>query len=154
MQNTILKHQFNNHFSRHFPALEVNSAQYILCISYLQGKGSWTLTRRFLVGLLRLMCLALNVVILWSGCCKTRATNLSSSTNTTVVLLFASEHRHNMSSRTSTVYKYVKEHYPVSKQQYGVREHQFENPWCKTRFLRNWDSSGFFVHPTWCVRFT
>jgi len=28
-----------------------------------------------------------------------------------------------MSTRTSTVYKYVKEHYPISK------EHQVENPW-------------------------
>jgi hypothetical protein len=34
-----------------------------------------------------------------------------------------------MSSRTSTVYKYVKEHYPVSKEYRGAGEHQVENPW-------------------------
>jgi hypothetical protein len=41
--------------------------------------------------------------------------------STLVVLLSASEHRHKMSARTYTVYKYVKELYPISK------EHQVEN---------------------------
>jgi hypothetical protein len=40
-------------------------------------------------------------------------------------VLFASEHRHKTSTRTSRVYKYVKQHYPISK------EHQVENPWSR-----------------------
>jgi hypothetical protein len=42
---------------------------------------------------------------------------------------FASEHRHEMSTTTSTVYKYVNEHYPISKENCAAREHQVENPW-------------------------
>jgi hypothetical protein len=53
---------------------------------------------------------------------KLEVLNLFSSTSTVVVLLFASEHRHKLSTRTSAVYKYVKEHYLISK------EHQVENP--------------------------
>jgi hypothetical protein len=41
-----------------------------------------------------------------------------------------------MSTRTSTVYKYVKEHYPVLKEHRGAREHLVENPW-STSF--NWE---------------
>jgi hypothetical protein len=50
------------------------------------------------------------------------------STSAIVVLLFASEHRHKISTKTSTVYKYVKEHYSISKGHRGAREHQVENP--------------------------
>jgi hypothetical protein len=32
-----------------------------------------------------------------------------------------------MSTRTSTVYKYVKEHYPITKELRGVRKH----PWAR-----------------------
>jgi molybdopterin synthase catalytic subunit len=46
---------------------------------------------------------------------------------TIVVLLFASEHRHKMSTGTSTVHKYVKEHYPISREHHGAREHQVED---------------------------
>jgi hypothetical protein len=53
---------------------------------------------------------------------KLEVLNLFSSMSTVVVLLFASEHGHKLSTRTSAVYKYVKEHYPISK------EHQVENP--------------------------
>lgn len=45
-----------------------------------------------------------------------------SSTSTVADILFASEYRREMSARTSTVYKYVKEHYLISG------EHQVENP--------------------------
>jgi hypothetical protein len=41
--------------------------------------------------------------------------------NITAVLLFASDQGHKMSTRTSTVYKYVKEHYPASKEHHGAR---------------------------------
>jgi hypothetical protein len=47
---------------------------------------------------------------------------------TEVVLLFANEHRHKMSTGTATVYKYVKEHHQTLKEQSGVREHQVDNP--------------------------
>jgi hypothetical protein len=53
---------------------------------------------------------------------------LFSWTSIIVVILFTNEHRYKMSSRTSTVYKYVKEHYPVSKEYRGAGEHQVENP--------------------------
>jgi hypothetical protein len=33
-----------------------------------------------------------------------------------------------MSTRTSTVYKYVKEHYPMAKDHRVAREHQVDNP--------------------------
>jgi hypothetical protein len=42
--------------------------------------------------------------------------NLSTLTSTTIVVLFASKHRHKMStgsSKDQTVYKHVKEHYPI-----------------------------------------
>jgi hypothetical protein len=51
--------------------------------------------------------------------------NLFSSTNITVALLLASEHTHN---RTSTDYKHLRDHYPISKEYGGDREHQVENP--------------------------
>jgi hypothetical protein len=50
-----------------------------------------------------------------------------SSPSTTVVLHFTIEHKHRMSTRTSTFYKYVKEHYPTSEKHHGVHEHQVEN---------------------------
>jgi hypothetical protein len=53
---------------------------------------------------------------------------LSSSMNTVAVSSFASEHRHKISTRTSTVYKYVKEHYPTSKEHIRAREYQGKNP--------------------------
>jgi hypothetical protein len=52
--------------------------------------------------------------------------NLLLLTSTVAVLLFASKHRHKMSTRTSTVYKYVKEHYPMSKEHPGAREHIYK----------------------------
>jgi hypothetical protein len=55
--------------------------------------------------------------------------SLLSSTSTIVVLLYASEHRHKMSARTSAVYKYVKEHYPISKVHRDARELQLDNSW-------------------------
>jgi hypothetical protein len=55
--------------------------------------------------------------------------NFFSSTRAIVVSLFASEHRHKMSARKSTIYKYVKGHYPISKEYRGAREHQVKNPW-------------------------
>jgi molybdopterin synthase catalytic subunit len=57
-----------------------------------------------------------------------RAWVLFTSTSTIVVLLFVSEHRHKMSTRTSTVYKYVKEHCPIPKEHRGAREHYVETP--------------------------
>lgn len=45
-----------------------------------------------------------------------------SSSRTIVIFLPASEHR------TFTVNKYVNEHYAISKEHSGVREHQVENP--------------------------
>jgi hypothetical protein len=33
-----------------------------------------------------------------------------------------------MSTRTSTVYKHVKEHYPISEEKRDAREHQVETP--------------------------
>jgi hypothetical protein len=59
---------------------------------------------------------------------KAEFLNSVSSTNTTEVLRFASEHWHKMSTRTSTVYKYVKEHFPISYENSGVRELQAEDP--------------------------
>jgi hypothetical protein len=53
---------------------------------------------------------------------KPGALNHFPPTSTTAVLLFASEHRHKMSTGTSTVYIFVKEHYSVSK------DHQAGNP--------------------------
>jgi hypothetical protein len=47
---------------------------------------------------------------------------LFSSTSTMVVINFASEYMHKTFTRNTTVYKYVKKHYPISK------EHQVENP--------------------------
>jgi hypothetical protein len=44
------------------------------------------------------------------------------------VSLLTSEHGHKMPTRTSTVYKYAKEHDPISYEQRGSREHQVENP--------------------------
>jgi hypothetical protein len=47
--------------------------------------------------------------------------NLFTSTSTKVVVLFASEHGHEMSTESSnyqTVYKYVKKHYAISKEHY------------------------------------
>jgi hypothetical protein len=41
--------------------------------------------------------------------------------HTEVVLLFTKEHRHKMSTGTTTVYKYVKEHHQTLKEQSGVR---------------------------------
>jgi hypothetical protein len=52
----------------------------------------------------------------------------STSTICLILLVLASEKRHEMSTRTSTVYKYVTEHYPISKEHYGAREHQVDNP--------------------------
>jgi hypothetical protein len=52
-----------------------------------------------------------------------------STTTTTVVLLFVSENRYQMSTRTSTVYKYFREHYPISKKHSGAREYQVEKTW-------------------------
>jgi hypothetical protein len=54
--------------------------------------------------------------------------DLFASTSTTVVLLSSSEPRHEMSTRTSKVHKYVIEHYPMSKEHCGARKHQVENP--------------------------
>jgi hypothetical protein len=51
-----------------------------------------------------------------------------SSTSTVSVLLFASEYGHKMSTRTSTVYKYVKKDYLTSKEHCGARDQQVENP--------------------------
>jgi hypothetical protein len=51
------------------------------------------------------------------------------STSTIVVSIFYSEHRHRMSTRTSIIYIYVKEHCTISKEQRGAREHQVENPY-------------------------
>jgi hypothetical protein len=48
--------------------------------------------------------------------------------STILVLFFASKQKHKMSTRTSTIYKYVKEHYPISKEHCGGRDHQVENP--------------------------
>jgi hypothetical protein len=50
-----------------------------------------------------------------------------SSTNSIAVLPFVSEHRHKTSIRTSTVYKCVREHYPISNENRGAREYQVEN---------------------------
>jgi hypothetical protein len=54
---------------------------------------------------------------------------LFSLMSTIVILLFASVHGHKMSTRTSTVYKYVKEYYPISKEHLGAHKHQVENPY-------------------------
>jgi hypothetical protein len=51
-----------------------------------------------------------------------------SSTNTVAILPFASEHRHKMSTRISTLYKHVKEHYPISKKHGVAREYHVETP--------------------------
>jgi hypothetical protein len=42
--------------------------------------------------------------------------SLFASTNTIAVLRLVSEHRHTKSTRNFTVYKYVREHYPISKE--------------------------------------
>jgi hypothetical protein len=47
----------------------------------------------------------------------------------------ASNHRYKMSTRTSTVYKYVREHYPISNEHRGAREHQVENPCPRVRYV-------------------
>jgi hypothetical protein len=39
-----------------------------------------------------------------------------------------------MSTGTFTVYKYVKEHYPISAGHRGAHEHQFKNP-CYTALI-------------------
>jgi hypothetical protein len=54
--------------------------------------------------------------------------DLFSSMSTIVVLFSTSEHRHITSTRASTVYKYVKEHYPISKEHHGAHKQQAENP--------------------------
>jgi hypothetical protein len=36
-----------------------------------------------------------------------------------------------MFTKTSTIYKYVKEHYPISKEQSGACEHQVDNLWSR-----------------------
>jgi hypothetical protein len=46
---------------------------------------------------------------------KTGFLSLFSSTSTRTVSHFASEHRHKMFTRTSTIYKFVKEQYPISR---------------------------------------
>jgi hypothetical protein len=63
----------------------------------------------------------------------------SEASLTTVVLLSASEHRHEMSAATSTVYNYVKGHYPTSKEDRGAREHQV-------------DTTGVQYHSEWRSR--
>jgi hypothetical protein len=59
---------------------------------------------------------------------RTGVLNLFSSTSTTAVLLSVSKHRHNVSTRTFTVYKYVYEQHPISKEHCSTREHQVEIP--------------------------
>jgi hypothetical protein len=52
--------------------------------------------------------------------------NLFTSTSTTVVVHFASEHRHKFSttnSKDQTVYAYDKERYPIPKEYRGAREY-------------------------------
>jgi hypothetical protein len=44
-----------------------------------------------------------------------------------LVLLFLSEHRHKIYTRTSTVHKYFREHCPIWE------EHHVENPWIKQK---------------------
>jgi hypothetical protein len=45
-----------------------------------------------------------------------------------VLLLASDQNTYKMSTRTSTVYKYVKEHYPMAKDHRVAREHQVDNP--------------------------
>jgi hypothetical protein len=71
--------------------------------------------------------------------------DLFSSTSTIMVLLFASKHRHIMSVRTSTVYKYmyVREHYPLTK------EHQVRTTvmWHENAFIYPWRL--YVTHKRW-----
>jgi hypothetical protein len=73
------------------------------------------------------------------------ALNLFTSTKTTAVLLFNSEHWHKMSTRTSTVCKYVKELYMIPKEHRGAREHQAENPCSKALRLLQISSEFYFT---------
>jgi hypothetical protein len=72
---------------------------------------------------------------------RTGVLNLYSSTRTIVVLIFASEHKRKISIRTSTVYKYVKEHSLLSKQHRGVCEHQVENPCLRIITTNHWTTN-------------
>jgi hypothetical protein len=42
-----------------------------------------------------------------------------------------------MSTRASTVYKYAKEHYRISKERRFTHEHQAENVWIKSLDLKD-----------------
>jgi hypothetical protein len=69
--------------------------------------------------------------------------NLFSSSRTIVIYLPASEHR------TFTVNKYVNEHYAISKEHNGVREHQVKNPCFTVSFteITFKDIRQNFTHP-------
>jgi hypothetical protein len=62
-------------------------------------------------------------------------TNHYTSKATPPTPLPASNHRYKMSTGTSTVYKYVREHYPISNEHRGARGHQVENPCPRVRYV-------------------
>jgi hypothetical protein len=67
--------------------------------------------------------------------------------STVVVLLFACEHRHKLCTRTSTVYKYVKEHYLISKEHCGLVSTRLRTPDID---LQSFASLESFLPPILC----
>jgi hypothetical protein len=61
-----------------------------------------------------------------------------SSTSTILYLLFASDHRLEMSTKTSTLYKYVKKHYPISNDTVFLASIRFRTPALANAALNNY----------------
>jgi hypothetical protein len=57
-----------------------------------------------------------------------------------------------MSTRTCTVYKYVKELYSIPKEYRGAREHQVETPCIKEYRILSFEYIAYTLCITFCVR--